>query len=205
MLFNYCWSCAVLYYLSMKCTCGAKWLVREILVRLIVASQGKADDQLNWRVTRNEKLARLREKLQRSREQLERGYQTSKETLESNIFRLMFAKLWNVQVLIKSKKLFYAIREGWDWDDVLWSQVEICNAWISPFSGTPSFIIFRIILDVISFPPLYSNITQVLFFLEFLLQLEKQRVEQLEKSYPDLISTKNLGHVNPIFPFKYEH
>lgn len=58
----------------MQCTCGAKCLVRGILIRLIVASQGKADDQLNWRVTRNEKLTRLREKLRRSKEQLEQGF-----------------------------------------------------------------------------------------------------------------------------------
>ncbi|XP_022152466.1 uncharacterized protein LOC111020186 isoform X2 [Momordica charantia] len=88
----------------------------------VLVAKGKADDQLNWRVTRNEKLARLREKLQRSREQLERG----KAEIEMTSYDL---------------KLKYAMLES-----------------------------ARSVL-------------------------EKQRVEQLEKSYPDLISTKNLGHM----------
>lgn len=35
--------------------------------------QGKADDQFNWRVTQNEKLAKLREKLRCKKEQLVQG------------------------------------------------------------------------------------------------------------------------------------
>ncbi|KAL0555825.1 hypothetical protein IC582_004326 [Cucumis melo] len=88
----------------------------------VLVAKGKADDQLNWRVTRNEKLTRLREKLTRSREQLEQG----KAEIEMKSFDL---------------QLKYAMLES-----------------------------ARSVL-------------------------EKQRVEQLEKAYPDLISTKNLGHM----------
>lgn len=35
--------------------------------------QGKADDQVSWRVSQNEKLARLREKHRRATEQLVQG------------------------------------------------------------------------------------------------------------------------------------
>ncbi|KAG6602709.1 hypothetical protein SDJN03_07942, partial [Cucurbita argyrosperma subsp. sororia] len=88
----------------------------------VLVAKGKADDQLNWRVTRNEKLTRLREKLRRSREKLEQG----KTEIELTSYDL---------------KLKYAMLES-----------------------------ARSVL-------------------------EKQRVEQLEKAYPDLISTKNLGHM----------
>lgn len=39
----------------------------------VLVAKGKADDQFNWRVTQNEKLAKLREKLRRQEEQLIRG------------------------------------------------------------------------------------------------------------------------------------
>lgn len=75
MLFDYCWFCAVvvnsIIYLY-------NVLVEQIAFvdkfNMNYCSQGKADDQLNWRVTRNEKLTRLREKLRRSRENLEQGF-----------------------------------------------------------------------------------------------------------------------------------
>ena len=75
MLFDYCWFCAVvvnsIIYLY-------NVLVEQIAFvekfNMNYPSQGKADDQLNWRVTRNEKLTRLREKLRRSREKLEQGF-----------------------------------------------------------------------------------------------------------------------------------
>jgi len=35
--------------------------------------KGKGDDQVNWRVLQNEKLARLKEKLRRSNEQVTQG------------------------------------------------------------------------------------------------------------------------------------
>ncbi|XP_022993038.1 uncharacterized protein LOC111489176 [Cucurbita maxima] len=88
----------------------------------VLVAKGKADDQLNWRVTRNEKLSSLREKLRRRREQLEQG----KTEIEMTSYDL---------------KLKHAMLES-----------------------------ARSVL-------------------------EKQRVEQLEKAYPDLISTKILGHM----------
>ncbi|XP_050204338.1 uncharacterized protein LOC126654494 [Mercurialis annua] len=39
----------------------------------VLVAKGKADDQLNWRVLQNEKLANLREKLRRSKAQLSQG------------------------------------------------------------------------------------------------------------------------------------
>uniref|UniRef100_A0A3Q7G814 DNA-directed RNA polymerase II protein n=1 Tax=Solanum lycopersicum TaxID=4081 RepID=A0A3Q7G814_SOLLC len=39
----------------------------------ILLAKGKADDQLSWRVPRNEKLARLREKLRQQKEQVSQG------------------------------------------------------------------------------------------------------------------------------------
>ncbi|XP_048129810.1 uncharacterized protein LOC115748996 isoform X2 [Rhodamnia argentea] len=39
----------------------------------VLVAKGKADDQFNWRVTQNEKLAKLREKLCRKKEQLVQG------------------------------------------------------------------------------------------------------------------------------------
>ncbi|XP_022768271.1 uncharacterized protein LOC111312349 [Durio zibethinus] len=39
----------------------------------VLAAKGKADDQLNWKIRQNEKLANLKEKLRRSKEQLAQG------------------------------------------------------------------------------------------------------------------------------------
>lgn len=48
-----------MFYITMPCVlCG---------------KQGKADDQVNWRVSQNEKLVKLRDKHQRSKEQLVQG------------------------------------------------------------------------------------------------------------------------------------
>lgn len=40
---------------------------------VVLIAKGKADDQFNWRVQKNEKLASLREKLHRNKEQLAQG------------------------------------------------------------------------------------------------------------------------------------
>ncbi|KAI4307342.1 hypothetical protein L6164_030542 [Bauhinia variegata] len=88
----------------------------------VLVAKGKADDQINWRVLQNEKLARLREKLRRSKEQLAQGK----------------AKIESMNVDLKLK---YGVLES------------------------------------------------------ALSTLEKNRVEQLEKFYPNLICTQNLGHM----------
>jgi len=46
---------------------------KEKLICLVVVHQGKADEQLNWKILQNEKIAGLKEKLRRSREQLLHG------------------------------------------------------------------------------------------------------------------------------------
>ncbi|XP_047150222.1 uncharacterized protein LOC124822273 [Vigna umbellata] len=89
----------------------------DVLVR-----KGKGDDQANWRVLQNEKLARLKEKLRRSNEQVTQGR----------------AKIDSVSADLKLK---YGLLES------------------------------------------------------ALSTLEKNRVEQLEKFYPNLICTQSLGHV----------
>ncbi|XP_014492640.1 uncharacterized protein LOC106755057 [Vigna radiata var. radiata] len=89
----------------------------DVLVR-----KGKGDDQANWRVLQNEKLARLKEKLRRSNEQVTQGR----------------AKIESVSADLKLK--------------------------------------FGLLESALS-------------------TLEKNRVEQLEKFYPNLICTQSLGHV----------
>ncbi|QCE00422.1 uncharacterized protein LOC114194578 [Vigna unguiculata] len=89
----------------------------DVLVR-----KGKGDDQVNWRVLQNEKLARLKEKLRRSNEQVTQG-RAKIETVSADL------------------KLKYGLLES------------------------------------------------------ALSTLEKNRVEQLEKFYPNLICTQSLGHV----------
>lgn len=46
----------------------------SIYTDVLYIGQGKADDQLNWRVLQNEKLVRLREKLRCNKEQLVQGW-----------------------------------------------------------------------------------------------------------------------------------
>lgn len=45
-----------------------------IYTDVLYIRQGKADDQLNWRVLQNEKLVKLREKLRCNKEQLVQGW-----------------------------------------------------------------------------------------------------------------------------------
>ncbi|KAL5777079.1 hypothetical protein ACOSP7_010005 [Xanthoceras sorbifolium] len=88
----------------------------------ILIAKGKADDQLNWRVLQNEKLANLRERLRLSKDQLLQG----KSKIESTSYDL---------------KVKYAALES-------------------------------------------ARST-----------LEKNRVEKLEKFYPNLVCTQSLGHM----------
>ncbi|OMO85749.1 UV radiation resistance protein/autophagy-related protein 14 [Corchorus capsularis] len=88
----------------------------------VLAAKGKADDQLNWKISRSEKLTNLKEKLRRSKEQLAQGK----------------AKIEKVSHELKVK---YGVLES-------------------------------------------ARST-----------LEKNRVEQLEKFYPNLICTQSLGHM----------
>ncbi|WCJ44161.1 DNA-directed RNA polymerase II protein [Euphorbia peplus] len=88
----------------------------------VLVAQGKADDQLNWRVLQNEKLTMLREKLRRNKEQLLQGK----------------AKIDKISSDLNVK---YAVLESAD------------------------------------------------------SVLEKNRVEQLEKFFPNLICTQSLGHM----------
>ncbi|KAM7268249.1 hypothetical protein ACFE04_010415 [Oxalis oulophora] len=91
-------------------------------LREVVVAKGKADDQLNWRVAHNEKLANLRKKLKRSKDQLVLGR----------------AKIERMSNELKAK---YGVLES-----------------------------ARSVLG-------------------------KNRAEQLEKFYPNLICTQNLGHM----------
>ncbi|XAR62205.1 hypothetical protein NMG60_11016873 [Bertholletia excelsa] len=88
----------------------------------VLAAKAKADDQLDWRVLENEKLARLREKLRLKREQFLQGK-------------------------AKVEKMSYDIKVKYD---LLQSAMAL---------------------------------------------LERNRVEQLEKLYPNIISTQSLGHM----------
>ncbi|XWS15055.1 hypothetical protein CRYUN_Cryun35bG0061600 [Craigia yunnanensis] len=88
----------------------------------VLAAKGKTDDQLNWKISQNEKLTNLKEKLRHSKEQLAQGK----------------AKIERVSHDLKVK---YGVLES--------------------ARGT----------------------------------LEKNRVEQLEKFYPNLICTQSLGHM----------
>ncbi|CAN4116349.1 unnamed protein product [Withania somnifera] len=88
----------------------------------VLLAKGKADDQLSWRVPRNEKLARLREKLQQQQEQVSQGK-------------------------VKIEKMSHDLKVQYE---------------------------------------LLGSATRM---------LEKNRVEQLEKFYPNLICTQNLGHI----------
>lgn len=88
----------------------------------ILLAKGKADDQLSWRVPRNEKLARLREKLRQQKEQVSQGK-------------------------AKIEKMSHDLKVQYE---------------------------------------LLGSATRM---------LEKNRAEQLEKFYPNLICTQNLGHM----------
>lgn len=88
----------------------------------VLLAKGKVDDQLSWRVPRNEKLARLREKLQQQKEQVSQGK-------------------------AKIEKMSHDLKVQYE------------------FLGSATRM------------------------------LEKNRAEQLEKFYPNLICTQNLGHM----------
>ncbi|CAN4122198.1 unnamed protein product [Withania somnifera] len=88
----------------------------------VLLAKGKVDDQLSWRVPRNEKLARLREKLQQQKEQVSQGK-------------------------AKIEKMSHDLKVQYE---------------------------------------LLGSATRM---------LEKNRAEQLEKFYPNLICTQNLGHM----------
>lgn len=95
-------------------------LYARLTIKLV--AKGKADEQLNWKIVQNEKIAGLKEKLRKSREQLRHG--KSKLEKESSDLKVTYGLL--------------------------------------DFSKT---------------------------------MLEKHRVEQLEKSYPNWICTQSLGHM----------
>ncbi|KAL2926339.1 Phenylalanine--tRNA ligase alpha subunit [Bienertia sinuspersici] len=109
------------YYTLLKSQRNRRDQLYSRLTDKLVA-KGKADEQLNWKIVQNEKIARLKEKLRKSREQLLSG---------------------------KSK------------------------------------------LEKLS-----SDLKETYGLLEFSQNmLEKHRVEQLEKSYPNWICTQSLGHM----------
>lgn len=107
------------YNTSLKSSKGRRDSLYLRLSEVLVA-KGKADDQINWRVLQNEKLARLREKLRHRKEQ----YLDGKAKVEK---------------MSNDLKLKYGLLES------------------------------------------------------AMSMLEKNRVEQLEKFYPNLICTQNLG------------
>ncbi|XP_060198771.1 uncharacterized protein LOC132627443 isoform X1 [Lycium barbarum] len=88
----------------------------------VLLAKGKADDQISWRVPRNEKLARLRERLRKKKDQVSEGR-------------------------AKIEKTSHDLKVQYE---------------------------------------LLGSATRM---------LEKNRVEQLEKFYPNLICTQNLGHM----------
>ncbi|XP_059279859.1 uncharacterized protein LOC132033790 isoform X3 [Lycium ferocissimum] len=88
----------------------------------VLLAKGKADDQISWRVPRNEKLARLRERLQKKKDQVSEGR-------------------------AKIEKTSHDLKVQYE---------------------------------------LLGSATRM---------LEKNRAEQLEKFYPNLICTQNLGHM----------
>lgn len=68
------------YYLKENILRMQRWVMDSkescyfIYTDVLYIRQGKADDQLNWRVLQNEKLVRLREKLRCNKEQLVQGW-----------------------------------------------------------------------------------------------------------------------------------
>ncbi|XWS25236.1 hypothetical protein CRYUN_Cryun27aG0052100 [Craigia yunnanensis] len=65
--------------------------------------QGKADDQLNWKVSQNEKLTNLKEKLRRSKEQLAQG--KAKIERVSHDLRVKYGVLESACATLKKKRV----------------------------------------------------------------------------------------------------
>lgn len=89
--------------------------------------QGKADDQLSWRVPRNEKLARLREKLRQQKEQVSQGPWSCQLMAAVQFDFNSYLNLWQTNT--------YIYREGENWEDVSWPESAVRVARISNKDG----------------------------------------------------------------------